>query len=156
MRSGSIKVAIVRGQIAHVDAWAALRSALWPGHTHQEHADDLRELLDRDGNDAFGFVAQLPDDSLVAFTEASLRRDYVNGCSSSPVLFLEGIYVQPAYRRMGIGQSLFEAVKALGRSSGCSEFASDAALENLESQAFHKALGFKETERVVYFHQPLS
>jgi aminoglycoside 6'-N-acetyltransferase I len=34
-----------------------------------------------------------------------LRRDYVNGCSSSPVGFLEGLYVHPTFRRRGFKRS---------------------------------------------------
>jgi aminoglycoside 6'-N-acetyltransferase I len=42
-----------------------------------------------------------------------------------------------------------------GRAQGCSEFASDAELENVDSHAMHRALGFVETERVVYFRWEL-
>jgi aminoglycoside 6'-N-acetyltransferase I len=40
-------------------------------------------------------------------------------------------------------------------SMGCSEFASDTLLDNVESHKFHAALGFQETERVVYFRKIL-
>jgi aminoglycoside 6'-N-acetyltransferase I len=43
-----------------------------------------------------------------------------------------------------------------GRTQGCSEFASDALLENSDSHSMHRALGFEETERVVYFRKSLS
>ena len=35
------------------------------------------------------------------------------------------------------------------------EIASDAQLENVEGHAFHTAIGFEETERVVYFRRRL-
>jgi aminoglycoside 6'-N-acetyltransferase I len=38
---------------------------------------------------------------------------------------------------------------------GCTELASDALLDNQASHAMHEALGFAETERVVYFLKPL-
>jgi aminoglycoside 6'-N-acetyltransferase I len=38
---------------------------------------------------------------------------------------------------------------------GCTELASDALLDNQTSHAMHEALGFVETERVVYFLKPL-
>jgi aminoglycoside 6'-N-acetyltransferase I len=34
---------------------------------------------------------------------------------------------------------------------GCTELALDALIENTGSHAMHEALGFVETERVVYF-----
>ena len=40
--------------------------------------------------------------------------------------------------------------------SGCSEFASDALLDNAAAHALHRALGFEETERVVYFRRWLA
>ena len=40
-------------------------------------------------------------------------------------------------------------------SRGCREFASDAALGNELSHAVHRSLGFRETERVVYFRKLL-
>lgn len=38
---------------------------------------------------------------------------------------------------------------------GCGELASDAPLENAASHAMHHALGFVETERVVFFKKAL-
>nr|WP_241823604.1 GNAT family N-acetyltransferase [Sphingomonas sp. Sph1(2015)] len=53
------------------------------------------------------------------------------------------------------GGALVAAVADWGRAQGCSEFASDAELENVDSHAMHRALGFVETERVVYFRWEL-
>ncbi|SCB37858.1 aminoglycoside 6'-N-acetyltransferase I [Rhizobium lusitanum] len=131
----------------------ALRSMAWA--PLQKHTDELRAMLDGSVTDAFGFVAKLSSGDLVGFAEASLRRDYVNGCSSSPVLFLKGIYVDPTYRRAKIARGLFEAVRAFGKSLDCSEFASDAAFDEVDSHALLQALGFEETERVVFFRQIL-
>ena len=91
----------------------------------------------------------------VAFADAALRRDYVNGCESSPVVYLEGVYVQPASRRRGLAQALIARVAQWGRELGCRELASDAAIDNLSSQQLHQRLGFAETERVVFFKKAL-
>jgi aminoglycoside 6'-N-acetyltransferase I len=37
----------------------------------------------------------------------------------------------------------------------CSELASDSLLENVAAHAAHRALGFEEMERVVYFRRTL-
>ena len=92
----------------------------------------------------------------VGFVEAAVRSDYVNGTSSSPVAFLEGIYVVPEARRKRVAASLVLAVAEWARSFGCVEFASDAALDNVVSHAVHRALGFAETERVVFFRKELT
>ena len=87
--------------------------------------------------------------------EIALRSDYVNGTDSSPVGFLEGLYVAPGFRRQGIARLLVEKAQQWAREQGCREMASDALLENKASQDMHLALGFEETERVVYFRKPL-
>lgn len=90
-----------------------------------------------------------------AFAEAALRHDHVNGCESSPVAFLEGIFVRHSDRGSGIGKLLLKAVQSWAQDKGCSELASDANLDNLASHAFHNAVGFEETDRVVYFRKAL-
>ena len=81
--------------------------------------------------------------------------DYVNGTLSSPVAFLEGLYVVPEARQKGVARALVTAVERWALKLGCREFASDASIENLLSQTVHRALGFRETERVVFFRRPL-
>jgi aminoglycoside 6'-N-acetyltransferase I len=91
----------------------------------------------------------------LGFIEGSVRGDYVNGTESSPVGFVEGVYVSPGWRRRGIARQLFEAVADWARARGCRELASDALIDNDASQRAHLALGFRETERVVYFTKRL-
>ena len=104
---------------------------------------------------ALHIVACTDAGDAVGFAEARLRTDYVNGCETSPVLFLEGIYVEPSWRTQGIARLLCEHLASWGATRGCTEFASDALLDNRLSHAVHSALGFTETERVVYFRRPL-
>jgi aminoglycoside 6'-N-acetyltransferase I len=135
----------------HLALWLPLRHALWPDTPRTEHASEAATLLR--SPDMVAFVA-LTDDA-VGFAEASIRRDFVNGCDSSPVAFLEGLYVDPAHRRRGIARALCAAVAHWGKAKGCRELASDTQLDNLDSQGLHKALGFAETERVVFFRKSL-
>jgi aminoglycoside 6'-N-acetyltransferase I len=79
----------------------------------------------------------------------------VNGCITSPVAFLEGIYVRPEHRNRGVARLLVQAVENWATELGCSEFASDTELHNFSSQRMHVALGFDETERVVYYRKRL-
>ena len=101
------------------------------------------------------FVAYAGAGAAMGFIEAAARSDYVNGTSSSPVAFLEGIYVVPEARRRGVARALVSAVERWALGVGCREFASDASIENPLSHAVHRALGFQETERVVFFRKPL-
>jgi aminoglycoside 6'-N-acetyltransferase I len=146
---------IAIGTIKDVEPWAELRVALWPHHSLEYHRAELGLAFLSESGDAVAFIARNAANEAVGFAEATLRRDYVNGCSSSPVLFLEGIYIRPVDRRKGIARLLCNAVADWGKSLGCVEFGSDAPIENSASHALHTALGFEETQRVVFFRKPL-
>ena len=128
--------------------WLALRLRLWPDETEAGH---LRDMADAIVRGHFVRLAIGDDGSAVGFVEASKRVDYVNGTDSSPVTFLEGLYIEPASRRKGVARILVTSVEAWAVAQGCSQLASDSPLENTAAHAVHLALGFTETERVVYF-----
>lgn len=132
--------------------WLSLRSRLWPQADESEHLCEMADALAR-GH--FVRLASAPDGSAVAFVEASRRVDYVNATSSSPVVFLEGLYVAPLARRKGVARTLVAEVERWAAAQGCSELASDSPIENAVAHAMHRALGFEETERVVYFRRPV-
>jgi aminoglycoside 6'-N-acetyltransferase I len=138
-----------------IEGWAELRTQLWGDASIDEHRSEAAAKLANSIEESVAFVGVDHGGSVHAFAEATLRHDYVNGCKTSPVAFLEGLYVRPESRRSGLGKCLSMAVQSWARERGCREMASDALLENVESQAFHTAIGFEETERVVYFRRPL-
>jgi aminoglycoside 6'-N-acetyltransferase I len=133
--------------------WLALRKALWPGAADDEHLAEMASFLAAPAR--YGQFIAYRKAVPVGMAEVSVRHDYVNGTSGSPVAFLEGLYVLPGERRGGIGAALVATAAAWGSERACAEFASDAPLENRLSHAVHRALGFEETERVVYFRRPL-
>jgi aminoglycoside 6'-N-acetyltransferase I len=137
-----------------LNAWAALRNQLWPELDVEGHRAEILEALTEPDR----FVAFLCLDEVgraVGLAEASVRSDYVNGCETSPVAFLEGIIVDPTARRQGVAALLVAAVSDWARGLGLTELASDAELDNTISHTMHAALGFEETERVVYFRRSL-
>src|SRR6266850_1955981 len=132
--------------------WLTLRKQLWPHATEIEHIHDMRDALAR-GH--FVRLALTLRDSAAGFVEASKRVDYVNGTSSSPVVFLEELFVEPAMRKKGVARALVAEVERWALSEGCNELASDSLLESVSAHAVHRALGFEETERVVYFRRAI-
>ena len=134
----------------HLDGWVRLRQRLWPDETLDEHRSHARSLLKRP-SDAVGYLACEADETVVAFAEATLRRDYVNGSNSSPVGFLEGLYVEPQYRKRGLARLLCSSVEHWAKGMGCTEFASDVVLQNEVGQRVHEAVGFNATDRVVFY-----
>ena len=135
--------------------WLALRAALWPDTSEAEHRAEMAAQFAAGPGRFAQFVARDAHGRAVGLAEAALRVDHVNGCDSAPVAFLEGLYVAHVARRSGVARSLVAAVARWGRARGCTELASDTPLDNAASQAVHRALGFAETERVVYFKAPL-
>ena len=132
--------------------WLAMRSALWPDAAAAEHLSGMQDALMR-GH--YIRLAVSADGSVLGFVEASKRIDYVNGTSTSPVAFLEGLYVVPDARRRGVARALVESVVTWSLAEHCTELASDALLDNDTAHLVHRALGFEETERVVYFRRLL-
>lgn len=102
------------------------------------------------------FLAYSAAKEAIGLAEVSVRSDYVNGTQTSPVAFVEGLYVVPHARRNGVAAALVAAACDWGRGAGCREIASDAPLDNSISHVVHRALGFEETERVVYFRRKLA
>ena len=143
---------IERVTAATLEDWVGLRLALWPG-SQTEHRAEAEAALQNP--DAAAFLVRDDNGMAIGFADATLRRDYVNGCITSPVGFLEGLYVKEDWRRRGVARALIQAVEAWTRAKGCSELASDALLDNTASHRMHGALGFEETERVVYFRKAL-
>lgn len=134
--------------------WLALREMLWPDSAREDHAAEMARVADDPFR--FGqFVARDAAGARLGFAEISLRTDYVNGTESSPVAFIEGLFVLPHARRQGVAGALMAAIVAWARARGCSELASDALLDNTGSHAMHAALGFTETERVVFYRRAL-
>jgi len=86
-----------------LEDWAALRAAIWPHRGPEEHLQDIAAVLARTDGRELALVAVEEPIGILGFAEASLRQDYVNGCKTSPVVFLEGIYVRPDCQGSGVG-----------------------------------------------------
>ena len=139
--------------IADAD-WLSLRLELWPDCPREQHLEEMASFL-REPNRFVQFIARDPGGRGLGLAEASIRTDYVNGTSSSPIAYLEGLYVAPEARGKGVARSLVQAVSEWALAMGCTELASDTQPENLVSQAVHTQLGFVETERAVFFSKSL-
>ena len=97
-------------------AAAGLALKLWPEHTRSEMEADLKEHCQAGG---VVFLAQ-EENGLIGFAQCGLRHDYVEGAYTSPVGYLEGIYVEPAFRRWGAGAGLL-GIRERHRGGKCEE-----------------------------------
>ncbi|MHB9019706.1 MAG: aminoglycoside 6'-N-acetyltransferase [Minisyncoccota bacterium] len=129
--------------------WVVMGVALWPHHTKNEISKEFnKQLL---ASKYKTFISLNENNEPIAFINLSLRTDYVEGSKFSPVGYVEGIYVKPKYRKLGIAKSLIEAAEYWAKQSGCRELASDTALDNIDSQKFHKNIGFTKADTIVHF-----
>ncbi|HEX7926075.1 MAG TPA: GNAT family N-acetyltransferase [bacterium] len=94
------------------------------------------------------------DGHLGGFISFSVR-PFANGCDTMPVPFVEGWYVLPAQRRLGVGGELMRAVEQWSAAHGYRELGSDTDLWRRVSIKAHAALGFELTDRVQYFRKKL-
>ena len=129
-------------------AVAALACELWPAHSAEEMREEYDSLLAREDAAIFLYKEQ---GEAVGFAQCQLRRDYVEGTETSPVGYLEGIYVREGARRQGIARKLLSVCEDWAKAKGCTEFASDCELDNTDSQRFHRAVGFDEANRIVTY-----
>ncbi len=103
------EIIIAEGGTELLNDWLSLRQRLWPHATLDHHESEMAALLRTPGRSA-GYLA-LVNGTVRGMAEATLRSDHVNGCESSPVLFLGGIYVEPAWRRSGVARQICHAIE---------------------------------------------
>jgi len=135
-----------------IEALTEMGLLLFEGNLREELKAEFQEAM-REPDTAF-FLLET-DGKVSGFAQCQLRRDYVEGTQSSPVGYLEGIYVKPKYRRHGYAAKLLSACENFAAEKGCTEFASDCELHNAQSLLFHLGAGFKEANRIICFTKKL-
>ena len=139
---------IHRANIEDAATVAQLAAALWPSNTAEAFTAEYETLL-ADRNAAV-FLCQV-EGATVGFAQCQLRNDYVEGTETSPVGYLEGIFVAEGHRMQGYAGELLAACQQWAKEQGCTEFASDCELHNTQSLAFHLRCGFQEANRIICF-----
>ncbi len=100
------------------------------------------------------WVAEKSDKRLIGFLEASIR-DVAEDCDTRNVAYIEGWYVEPDFRKTGVGGLLASHAAQWARAKGCKEMGSDCELDNEISLKAHLGLGFEETSRLIHFRKRL-
>ena len=135
-----------------------MRSILWPDVSLEEHLKEIDNALDVRTSGTLPMavlVAENEEGTLIGFLEVGMR-SHADGCNPArPVGFVEGWFVQEAFRNRGIGRKLMNAAEEWARAQGCLEMASDTWIDNEESQRAHEAVGFEVVDRCVNFRKAL-
>lgn len=133
-------------------ALATLAIQMWDDSTISELESGFSELI-IDEN-AVCFIKYV-EDKPVGFAQCQLRHDYVEGTETSPVGYLEGIFILEEFRHQGLAKELLQECEKWAKGKKCSEFASDCELDNTDSLKFHLAMGFEEANRVICFRKEI-
>src|SRR4028119_1364591 len=134
-----------------IGEWLRLRKMLWDGSTDEEHKAEMMDIYEHTETQLV-LVAEISEEKLAGFLEASIR-PFVEDCHSDHVGYLEGWFVEPGFRRYGIGGDLVRGAERWARKKGCVEMASDAEVGNDLSLAAHLKLGYAETSRLVHLRK---
>ena len=131
---------------------AEMAVQLWDDPTIDELEAEFIETL---GDEQSAFFIKYVNDMPVGFAQCGLRTDYVEGTETSPVGYLEGIFIREQYRKNGYAKELLRACEQWAKAMGCTEFASDCELDNSVSLQFHLAMGFDEANRIICFKKKI-
>ena len=131
---------------------ANLAILMWKNHSVN---DLVKEFLEIMINNESQFFLKYENGTPVGFAQCQLRHDYVEGTETTPVGYLEGIFVKEGYRNKGYAKELLAECEAWAKRNGCLEFASDCEIDNFDSLRFHKAMNFKEANRIICFTKKL-
>ncbi|MBR0157157.1 MAG: GNAT family N-acetyltransferase [Clostridia bacterium] len=141
----------MRAEQKDAEALTELVGIIW-----QESPEELAETIGNYMNSEDSAVfAESMDGRFVGVALCGLRRDYVEGCDTSPVGYLEGVSIREGYRGRGIARRLVAECEQWAREKGCTEFASDCELTNTASLNFHLSIGFSEENRIICFKKTL-
>ena len=143
---------IRKAELKDIRDVACLAVRLWPEHAVEEMEAEYRALLS-DADCAVYLSEQNGEAN--GFAQCQLRRDYVEGTETSPVGYLEGVFVDEAFRNKGVAKQLLKACENWAAEKGCTEFASDCEFTNTDSLRFHLHAGFTEANRIICFVKKL-
>ncbi len=133
-------------------ALAKLAIQMWDDSTLSELEANFAELI-RNEN-AVCFIKYV-EGNPIGFAQCQIRQDYVEGTKTSPVGYLEGIFIEEEFRHKGFARELLQECEKWAKDKKCFEFASDCELNNTDSLKFHLATGFEEVNRIICFKKEI-
>lgn len=131
---------------------ASLAVQMWNDNSINDLIAEFSEIISKGKSQ---FFLKYMEDIPIGFAQCQLRYDYVEGTKTTPVGYLEGIFIKDGYRRKGYAKELLTECEAWAKCNGCQEFASDCETDNINSFRFHKAMDFIEANRIICFTKTL-
>jgi aminoglycoside 6'-N-acetyltransferase I len=144
---------VIRPVMAADEAeWLRMHKALRPTPSDEMLAAGMIEQLNAQQRAVF--VIDRGNGKLGGFVDVSIRPGR-EGNTSVRTAYVESLYVDPDLRRQGFGRELLAAAERWAVTKGMTEIASETENDDRRTIAIHKALGFREGWRRVYFLKSL-
>lgn len=148
----SMNAVIKKATVENAKTAAELAIQMWKSHTIEELTNEFCDYINQGCGVIFLTIAE---GRAIGFAQCGLRHDYVEGTKTSPVGYLEGIFVAEEYRNRGLAKNMEKACEKWAKEQGCVEFASDCEWDNIDSWKFHLKMGFEEANRIICFRKKL-
>ena len=87
-----------------LEIWSRLRLELWPEHSLESLLEEARKIYENSNEDAF---LAFYKGEISGFVECSIRTEAPE-CKTNNIGYVEGWYVKPECRKLGIGRKLLE------------------------------------------------
>ena len=125
-------------------ALAELAIKMWLGNTVSELQSEFLDLISSDNSVCF---IKYVGNKEVGFVQCQLRNDYVEGTDTSPVGYLEGIFIEKEYRHRGYAKDLLSKFEKWAKEKNCTEIASDCEIDN--------DISLEEVNRIICFRKDI-
>lgn len=134
-------------------SWLDMSLMLFKDYPADETEFELKRIAD---NPKYKTFMAMSGGSPIGFVTVSIRNDYVEGSKTSPVGYVEAIYVDSHYRKQGLAKLLFQKGEQWTKQQGCSEIGSDTWDWNTAAHDFHQKLGFRKEDVLVHYIKKIS
>jgi aminoglycoside 6'-N-acetyltransferase I len=134
----------------NINQLTELTLELWIDCEYEKEYANYKRILKSDNENCYLIREKK---KYFGFIYISIRYENVEGTTTSPVGYIEGIYIKPKFREIGAGKRLVNYGILWAKQKNCTQIASDSELTNQTSIKFHEKVGFTESNRTINFIQ---
>ena len=141
-------VKIIRASNENLQQLTELALALWSNNKKDLIKSDFVYIIGHLNNRVL--LAKW-DEEYIGFIHLSIRSGFVEGADTTPVGYVEGIYVKPDFRRKGVAKELYHAGLEWLKSKKCTQISGDIWINDNMCPDFYVGMGFKEVNRIICY-----
>lgn len=136
---------------ADIDAVARLFDAYRQFNGKPSSLEEGRRFLQYrlEAGEATIFVAETPAAAIAGFT---LLYETYSSVSLGRVLIVNDLFVDPSWRRLGLGSALLQAAAKHARATGAIRLTATTAIQNTATQILNEQVGFLRDQSYFVYH----